>query len=116
MKHLIAIVVVAAALTPLSAAAQERMSDARYLAANRCLAYADLSQLQGDPANFSALREAADVGGRQRSITNQARNDTRSIAARATSASLEELRERRDEACASFAERGLVQFGGSSAS
>ncbi len=116
MKQMLVAVAAIAVLAPLAAHAQERMSDARYLAANRCLAYADLSQLQGEPANFTALREAAEIGSRQRSITNQARQDARSISARATSASLEELRERRDEACASFAERGLVQFGGSSAS
>ena len=114
MKRMLFIIAAAAALAPLSANAQERMSDARYLAANRCLAYADLDQLQSDGVSFVALREAASVGSRERSIATQVRENARSVRARATSASVEELRRRRDEACASFAERGLVRLGGSS--
>lgn len=113
MKRLIAIAVVAAALTPLSAAAQERMSDARFLSANRCLAYADIGSLQGDPVDFTGLREAVTVGNRERTITSQARQNTRAIQARAVSYNADELRERRDAACASFVEIGLVQLGGS---
>lgn len=116
MKHLLVIVAAAIVLTPLAANAQERMSDARYLSANRCLAYADINALQGDSANFAALRQAADVGSRERSIATQVRQDTRSIRARAASASVEELRARRDEACANFVAGGLVQLGGSGAS
>lgn len=116
MKHLLITLAALAVLAPLSANAQERMSDSRYLAANRCLAYADLGALQGDSANFSALREAAAVGNRERTIDQQVRQSTRSIQARATNASAEQLRTQRDEACASFAERGLVQLGGSSTS
>jgi hypothetical protein len=113
MKHLLIVTAAAVVLTPLAANAQERMSDARYLAAQRCLAYADLSQLEGDSANFTGLRSAAEVGARQRSITAQVRQDTRGIRARATTLSGEELRSRRDEACAGFSDVGLVQFGGS---
>ena len=116
MKQILVIIAAAAVLAPLSAYAQERMSDARYLAANQCLAYADLTDLQGDPVNFSALREAVEVGNRERSITAQVRQNTRSIRARATTASVEQLRSRRDQACTRFVERGLVQLGGSGAS
>lgn len=113
MKQILIVVAAAVVLAPLAAAAQERMSDARYLSAQRCLAYADLSQLQGDSSNFTGLRSAAEVGSRERSISTQVRQDTRAIRARATNASVEELRTRRDEACASFSEVGLVQLGGS---
>ena len=65
MKRMLVIVAAFAVLAPLAANAQERMSDSRYLAASRCLAYADLEQLQSDPADFSALREAAEVGRRE---------------------------------------------------
>ena len=115
MKHMLVIIAAAAVLAPFAANAQERMSDARFLAANRCLAYADLDALQGDSANFTALREAADVGVREPTITTRVRQNTRGIRARATSASVEELRARRDEACASFTATGLVQLGGSGA-
>lgn len=115
MKKMIAFAVVAAAaaLAPLSASAQERMSDARFLAANRCLAYADLQQLQGDGANFDALREATATGNRERTVHAQVRQSTRSIRARANTLNADELRAGRDSACASFTERGLVQIGGS---
>ncbi|HRP10975.1 MAG TPA: hypothetical protein PLK37_08075 [Terricaulis sp.] len=113
MKQMLVIVAAAMVLTPLAAHAQERMSDARYLAANRCLAYADLAQLQGDSANFANLREAAAIGNRERMIATQVRQDTRSIRARASSATGEELRARRDEACARFVDVGLVQLGAS---
>jgi len=113
MKKLLVIAAAIAVLAPIGAFAQERMSDARYLAANRCLAYSDLTALQGDGADFAGLREAVQVGGRERSITTQVRQDTRAIRARATSASVEQLRTRRDEACASFANTGLVQLGAS---
>lgn len=116
MKRILVVVAAFTALAPIAASAQERMSDARYLAANRCLAYADLEQLQNDGADFSGLRAATEFGNRERTITARVRQDTRTIRARATSASVEELRERRDQACASFAERGLVQLGGSNAS
>jgi hypothetical protein len=116
MKRLIVIAAVVFTLAPLSAHAEERMSDARYLAANRCLAYADLEQLQPDAANFDALREAADAGGRTASIRAQTRRYARDVRARASGFSVDELRERRDEACESFVQRGLVQLNGSSAS
>lgn len=115
MKQILIVVAAAVVLAPLAAAAQERMSDARYLAANRCLAYADLTALQGDSANFTGLREAARVGVREPTINTQVRQNTRSIRARASNASVEELRTRRDEACASFTAVGLVQLGGSGA-
>jgi hypothetical protein len=119
MKRLITIVLALAALAPLSAHAQERMSDARYASAQHCLAYADLSQLQSDALNFSALRDAVAPGYRSTAVSSEARENARRIRARAnnlaTSASgLQELREQRDAACAAFVERGLVQSEGAS--
>lgn len=116
MKHLVITVAAVAVLAPLAANAQERMSDARYLAASRCLAYADLEQLQSDPADFSSLREAADAGQRQRAIRERARESARDIRLAARSLDAEQLRDRRDQDCAGFIERGLVQLGSSGAS
>jgi hypothetical protein len=117
MKRLVMAVLALSALTPVSAYAQEtRMSDARYISAQRCLAYADLPQLQSDPLDFSALRQAVEPGYRSSSVTADARNTASRVRATASSLAneangLDELRERRDEACASFVERGLVQAG-----
>ncbi len=117
MKHLFAAAIAAAALlAPLSANAQERMSDAGFLAANRCLAFAELRQLEGDGANFSALRDATDARRRPPAITEQVRQINRSTRARATTLSVEELRDRRNEACERFQTQGLVQLGSSTAS
>jgi hypothetical protein len=116
MKRMFLIAAALIIAAPLSAHAQERMSDARYLAAHRCLAYADLEQFQADSGNFSALREAADAGGRLGSVRSEARTQARDIRVRANGASVDELRERRDQACAGFVERGLVQLNGASAS
>lgn len=116
MKRMFLIVAALVIAAPLSAHAQERMSDWRYLAAQRCLAYADLQQFQADSGNFSALREAAEAGGRLGSVRSQARTQARDIRVRASGATIDELRERRDEACASFVQNGLVQLNGASAS
>jgi len=107
------------ALTPLSAHAQERMSDARYIAAQRCLAYAELTQLQSDTLDFSALRQAVEPGYRSSAVASDARENANRVRARAnnlatTTDGVQELREQRDQACANFVERGLVQSGGSS--
>jgi Tfp pilus assembly protein PilV len=119
MKHVVIATLALTALAPLSAQAQERMSDARYIAAQQCLAYADLTQLQADPLDFSALREAATSGYRSSSVSAVARDNANRIRARANGADnvtngLEELRQQRDEACGSFVERGLVQNQGQS--
>jgi|GEM_PF-3296779 len=121
MRRMFTIFVALAVLTPLSANAQERMSDQRYLAASECLAYGELPSLNSDPVDLSALREAADTGFRSQSIAGEARDQARRIRARANGMAraengVAELRERRDAACASFVERGLVQLGGSRAS
>lgn len=118
MKRMIIAVLALSVLAPLPANAQERMSDARYLSAQRCLAYADLSQLQSDALDFSALRQAVEPGYRSSSVAADARQDANRIRATARAlanveSGLDELRERRDEACASFVERGLVQGGAS---
>jgi len=121
MKRLVTIVVSLAALAPVAAHAQERMSDARYIAAQRCLAYAELPQLQSDPLDVSALREAADAGFRSQTVSSQTRDATRRVRVTANrigvnEAGLTELRGYRDEACTGFVERGLVQHGGAARS
>jgi hypothetical protein len=114
MKRVLSIVMALAALAPVSANA-ERMSDARYIAATRCLAYADLPELQSDSANFSALRAAASVGFHPGSVVSDARENAARVRATARRLSamtngLQQLRDERDAACASFVERGLVQL------
>jgi hypothetical protein len=115
MKRIIALIAAAALLAPALAAAQERMSDARYLAASRCLAYADLPQLASDGADFTRLREAAETGRRAREIVAQAEESARRTRVTARSwgedeRSVAQLRERREDACAGFVETGLVQM------
>jgi hypothetical protein len=119
MKRLFTIALALAALTPLTAQAQERMSDARFISAQRCLAYSDVPQLQSDGVDFTALREAADSGGRDGSIIARTRETTRQVRSSArwlaqSDGGLTELRGRRDSACARFVERGLVQHNGAS--
>jgi hypothetical protein len=117
MKRLIITALMFSALAPLSAQAQERMSDARYIAAQHCLAYADLAQLQSDPIDFGALREAVAPGYRSSAVAADARENARRVRARANylanaTGGLEELRDDREQACARFVERGLVHNGG----
>ncbi len=119
MKRLFTIALALGALTPLTAQAQERMTDARYISAQRCLAYSELQQLQADGLDFTALREAADVGARDGSIISRTRETARQVRSSArwlaqSERGLSELRTRRDDACARFVERGLVQHGATS--
>ena len=116
MRRLLSIVVALAALAPVSANADDaRMSDARYISASRCLAYADLPELQADPANFNALRTAASTGYRSSAVVSDARDNATRVRATARRLSgmdtgLQQLREERDTACRAFVERGLVQM------
>lgn len=116
MKRILLIAAAIAALAPLSATADtERMSDARYLAASQCLAYADLPELQSDGANFSSLRSAASVGFHSGSVVADARENVARVRAQARRLSgmnngLQQLRDERDAACAGFVQRGLVQI------
>ncbi len=115
MKLVFAALFLAAAVAPLAANAEERLSDARYISASRCLAYADLPQLQSDGADFTALRAAVDAGFRSSTIRSQVRQEAQRIRVNASSSanrrnSVEDLRESRDQACASFVARGLVQL------
>lgn len=118
MKLIIIATIALTAIAPFSANAAERMSDARYIAAQQCLAYADLTQLQSDPVDFTGLREAVSPGYRDSAVPSETRENARRIRARANNlvtspTGLQELREQRDTACAAFVERGLVQISGS---
>lgn len=120
MKKILIAVFALSALTPLAAHAQERMSDARYIAAQQCLAFADLSQLSSDPVDFSPLREAVSSGYRSSAVTSEARENARRVRGRANNVAtfadgVQELRTQRDEACSSFMERGLVHSQGQAA-
>lgn len=116
MKKIITILAAFAVLAPVTANAQERLSDTGYVAASRCLAYAELPQLGSDGVDYTALRASVDAGSRPRAITARARDATRQIRGLAGGTETEVLRTRRDEACASFVQQGLVQAGSSSAS
>lgn len=116
MKRTLAILAVVTAFAPLTAHAEDaRMSDARYIAASRCLAYAELPQLQADGADFSRLQAAATVGHRSHDIVSQAQEEARRTRVTARSwgdddRSVTQLRERRDDACSGFVHTGLVQL------
>ena len=115
MKRIIALFAVAALLAPAAALAQERMSDARYIAASHCLAYADLPQLASDGADFTRLREATETGRRAREIVAEAQENARRTRVTARSwgdseRSVQQLRQRREDACGGFVETGLVQL------
>src|SRR5688500_13438373 len=103
MKRIIALTAAAAVLTPVLAFAQARMSDAPYVPAARCLAYAGLPQLQSDGADFTRLREATEEGRRAREIVAQAEENARRTRITARSwgddeRSLTQLRQRRQDA------------------
>jgi hypothetical protein len=121
MKRILSIVVALAAIAPLAAHAENaRMSDARFLAASRCLAYADLPELHGDQANYSGLRTAAAVGFHGGSVGSDARDEASRVRATARRLGsmdhgLEQLRGERNAACSSFVDGGLVQLEGTSA-
>jgi len=102
-------------------AQSERMSDASYIAASRCIAYSDLPQLESDPVDVGALRQAMSGGFRSSSVASETRDEARRVRATANSIArsergIDELRQRRDDACARFVERGLVQLGGAQTS
>lgn len=118
MKKILIAAFALSALTPFAAHAQERMSDARYIAAQHCLAYADLTQLQSDAVDFTQLREAASTGYRSSAVSAEARENARRIRGRANNLAtfadgVDQLRSQRDAACGGFIERGLVQTQGS---
>lgn len=116
MKRTLTMLVMVSALAPLTAHAEDaRMSDASYIAASRCLAYADLPQLQADGADFSRLRAAAAIGYHNQAAVTQAQEDARRTRVTARSwgddeRSVTQLRERRDDACSGFVSTGLVQL------
>lgn len=116
MRRIIAVLASLAAFAPLSAHAEERMSDARFLTASRCLAYADAAPLQADGIDYSALRAAISTGGARDTFVYQRANryehDVRMSAnrARRSEQALTRLRAARDEACQPFIARGLVQL------
>ncbi|MBL8542714.1 MAG: hypothetical protein JNJ63_02805 [Hyphomonadaceae bacterium] len=120
MRRIIAVLVSLSAFAPLTAHAEERMSDARFLSASRCLAYESVASLQADGVDYSALRSAVTVGMRDPVISDRARQFQRETRiagnrARQSERALADLRANRDEACQPFVERGLVQLNTSTA-
>lgn len=94
-------------------AEEERMSDGRYIAASRCLAYTQLPQLSGDTSS-AALNQAVDAqhpNARASERANAEARDVRLAGRRAgdDAEKIQLLRARRDEACAGFVESGLLQ-------
>ena len=102
-------------LAPSIAQARD-LTDASYLSASRCVAYAQLPQLSGDGVDVSTL--SADIAAyntvpiiesRARGLARDARlagrragDDPRDVAT---------LRDRRDDACAGFVATGMIQAG-----
>lgn len=120
MRRIIAVLVSLSAFAPLTAHAEERMTDARFLSASRCLAYESVPSLQNDGVDYSALRSAVEVGSREPVIFDRARGFERQARmagnrARGNERALANLRFTRDQACQPFVERGLVQLNSSTA-
>lgn len=120
MKRIIIAAAIFAAIAPASAFSEtERMSDSRYMAAARCVAYSDIEAIQGDGFDATALKtevQAQSRRARAPEVRTLLRSDIRQIeraGARESDSErgLETLRERREAACASFAATGLVQLG-----
>lgn len=114
MKRLFLIVAAIVITTPLTAHAQERMSDARFVSANRCLAYADHEALTSDAPNVEALRQTVRENTSRASPIARARADevedrVKGLRARSEDR-LQRLREERATACAPFVTQGLVQM------
>lgn len=111
------IVIAALLVTPAAAMAQtERMSDARYLTASRCIAYAELPQLGGDSFNVSALKQALNGQYRHPVIRDRAEETARNVRRSGARAGDDEravsnLRADRDESCAAFVPTGMVSLG-----
>ncbi|MDX2276218.1 MAG: hypothetical protein NW206_12275 [Hyphomonadaceae bacterium] len=112
-KFIIAASLLAAASFP-AFAQTEPMTDGRYMAASRCVAYAQLAQLQGDGFDISPLAQAVDDArpnymAEQRADSEA--SDIRRAGRRAgdNAGAIQILRERRDEACAGFVSNGTLQ-------
>ena len=113
MKRTVIAVAALALLAPLSAQAEPaHLSDWAFANASHCLAYAELPQLQSDPVNTSALREAVNYqrSGRSIDVLNGAAVYASHVRAQAASGNTDALRARRDELCHGFIQNGLVQL------
>lgn len=112
----------AASMAMPAMASEQRMSDATYLSAARCLAFTDLPQMSDAGFDATSLREAFTTqrGGRMQIVRNQARTDARDIERLGQRSDSERevasLRERMDDACASFVQRGMVSVSSNPAS
>lgn len=86
----------------------ERLSNADFQRANRCLAYAGLEALAGDPVDLAALRARFEASKTQvfpdaRSEADFEAREIRAAGRMATTpARVERLKTRRDQACATF--------------
>jgi len=96
----------------------QHLNGSDYLAASRCIAYADLPQLKADLYDVSSLREAV---AQPRLSTLRGRAADEAFGIRVLSRDTQGdggvafLRRERDQACWSFQHNGLVQAGGGTA-
>ncbi|MES1200029.1 MAG: hypothetical protein ABUS57_01090 [Pseudomonadota bacterium] len=114
MKRTVIAVAALAMLAPLSAQAEPaHLSDWAFANASHCLAYAELPQLQSDPVNTSALRDAVNYQRSARSldvINGAAVYASHVRTQAASSGNTDALRARRDQLCHGFIQNGLVQL------
>jgi hypothetical protein len=117
MKRALILITALITCTTFSAQAEQPAlsNDASYIAASRCLAYANLPQLQSDAGDYAALRSAAEhYNWRDAAMEGRIRSDTRQIRVHAdtlaqTEGGLRALRQSRTDSCARFVPSGLVQ-------
>jgi hypothetical protein len=110
----IAVTALFMAASPSAFAQSERMNDVSFITASRCVAYAELPQLSADVYDFSTLKTAVADQSVNPEIRRRAREAERNahlagLRAGDDARAVEGLRNRRDDACASFVSSGLVQ-------
>jgi hypothetical protein len=112
----IAVIALFTASIPSAFAESDRLTDAQYLTASRCVAYAELSQLSADTFDYASLKSAVDSQRVDPLIRDRARESRRDAVlagqrAGDNAVAVADLRTRRDGACASFVSSGLVRAG-----
>lgn len=117
MKRTLIAITALITCTALSAQAEQPgiANDSSYIAASRCLAYADLPALQAEAGDYAALRTAvAQYNWRDAAMQGRIRTETRQIRTHGdtlsqTEGGIASLRQNRTSTCARFVPSGLVQ-------